>query len=146
MRVFSVLALGLLAGCFPVDIYHKTGASLTRLQADETACKVKALKEVPVNKMTRVTPIRTRPREVCEKAGKCHIIYVTTGGRVQTYDANLRLRARYEAQCMADKGYAEVELPICTGKTPGTLPGTVPALTKDSCAVRTKTGYRAVTP
>lgn len=146
MRLYSALGFAFLAGCFPVEIYHKDGAALTRLQADETACQVQALKEVPVNKMTRVTPIRMVPRKVCDASGACETTYRTIGGQVITYDANEKLRARYEAQCMTDKGYRTVELPICQGDTPATLPGKVPALTEDSCAVRTKTGYRAITP
>lgn len=147
MRQYLLIsaAFGLLAGCLPVDVYHKTGASLARLQADETACQVKALKEVPVNKMTRITPPRTLPRQICNDDGECRVVYVEIGGEVETYDANAPLREKYEAQCMADKGYAQVELPICE-KRPDTLPGTVPALNQDSCAVRTKTGYRALTP
>lgn len=146
MRIISVLAFGLVAGCFPVEIYHKTGASVARLQADETACEVEALKEVPVNKMTRMTPIRFHPRETCDRNGNCRTVYIKTGGEIVTYDANKRLRARYATQCMANKGYSEVELPICTGETPDTLPGRMPKLTEDSCAVRTKAGYRALTP
>lgn len=146
MRVHSLLAFALLAGCFPVDVYHKNGASLARLQSDETACKVKALKEVPVNKLTRVTPVHVIPHQTCDSEGNCETTYTTFGGHVVVYDANKDLRARYVAQCMVDKGYAQVELPICQGPAPETLPGKVPALTEDSCAVRTKTGYRAVTP
>lgn len=146
MRVISVLAFAVLAGCFPVEIYHKNNVPVARLQADETACQVKALKDVPVNKLTRITPVRFIPREVCNRAGTCHTTYFTIGGEVETYDANKGLRTKYEAQCMADKGYERVELPVCSGAVPATLPGRAPALTADSCAVRTKTGYRAVTP
>ncbi|MDF1801409.1 hypothetical protein [Thalassovita sp.] len=140
------LALGLLAGCVPVEVYHKTGTSLTRLQNDQTNCQVAALKQVPVNKMTRITAPRSLPRQICNGTGDCRVVYIEFGGEVETYDANLPLRQKVVTQCMAAKGYAQVELPICTDNVPKTLPGKVPALSQSSCAVRTKTGYRAVTP
>lgn len=139
-------AFVLLAGCFPVEVYQKAGGSLNRLQNDETDCKVSALQQVPVNKMTRITPIRLIPQTVCDKNKNCQVVYIEVGGDVEIYDANLPLRQRVEAQCMARKGYEKVELPICTGDVPATLPGRMPPLTEDSCAVKTKTGYRAVTP
>lgn len=146
MRIISVLAFGLVSGCFPVEIYHKTGVSLTRLHADETACQVKALKNVPVNKLTRVTPVRFIPRQICDGNGNCHATFVMVGGEVETYDANKDLRARYAQQCMTDKGYSKIELPRCTGEAPEPLPRHAPALSDESCAVRTKTGFQAVTP
>lgn len=139
-------AFGLLAGCVPVEVYHKSGASLARLQSDETACQVSALKQVPVNRMTRISPIRTLPQQICDRPGRCRVVYVEFGGELETYDANAPLRKKVEAQCMADKGYAQVELPICTDNVPQTLPGKVPPLSGASCAVRTKTGYRVATP
>lgn len=143
--LFVSASLALLTGCAPVEVYHKAGASLSRLQADETACQVDALKQVPVARMTRITPIRTLPREVCNGAGKCRVVYMEFGGEVETYDANLDLRKKVEAQCMANNGYSQIELPMCE-TAPATLPGKVPALTSNSCAVRTKTGYRVATP
>ncbi|WP_319823774.1 hypothetical protein [Thalassovita sp.] len=139
-------AILFLAGCVPVDVYHKAGGSLHRLQNDETDCKVSALQQVPVNRMTRITPIRLIPQQHCERRGDCRIVYIEVGGNVETYDANLPLRQRVEAQCMARKGYERVELPVCTEKAPATLPGTMPPLAEKACAVRTKTGYRAVNP
>ncbi len=141
--LMTVAAL-LLTGCFPVQVYHKTGGSLNRLQNDETNCKVSALQQVPVNRMTRITPIRLIPQRHCDRPGNCRVIYIEVGGDVETYDANLPLRQRVEEQCMTRKGYQRVELPICESP-PTTLPPKMPALGQDSCAARTKTGYRAVT-
>lgn len=138
-------AFGLLTGCVPVEVYHKEGGSLARLQSDETACQVQALRQVPVNTITRITPLRTLPQQVCDRRGHCHVVYVEFGGEIESYDANMPLRQKVEAQCMAEKGYRQVELPLCQD-SPATLPGTMPALSGQSCAVRTKTGYRAQTP
>ncbi|SMO50642.1 hypothetical protein SAMN06265173_104109 [Thalassovita litoralis] len=147
MRPYLLVSatLILLAGCVPVSVYHKAGGTLTRLQNDEVNCQVQALQKVPVNKITRITPIRTLPREVCNSRGHCRIVYMEFGGDVETYDANLPLRQKVEAQCMINKGYQQIELPICENR-PTTLPGTMPGLTTNSCAVKTKTGYRAATP
>lgn len=145
MKYLSFAAL-LLSACVPVELYHKSGASLARLQADETACQVSALHQVPVNKMTRITPPRSLPRQICDAPGKCRVVYVEIGGGIETYDANAPLRKKVEVQCMADKGYAQIELPICDTAVASPLPARVPPLSQSSCAVKTKTGYRVATP
>ncbi len=36
-------AVVLLAGCLPIETYHKTGAPVARVQSDDVECKVDAL-------------------------------------------------------------------------------------------------------
>ena len=143
--LFVSATFALLSGCVPVSVYHKTGGNLAQLQNDEVTCQVQALQKVPVNRMTRITPIRTLPREVCNSKGHCRIVYMEFGGEVETYDANLPLRQKVETQCMINKGYQQIDIPICNTR-PATLPGTMPALNAKTCAVKTKAGYRATTP
>ena len=140
------VALISLASCAPLTIYHRAGASVTRMQSDANACSVNSLKSVPVNTQIRQTPPRYIPgRRTCDAAGNCTEqpgFYVP--GEIYTVDANKTLRRQTEVQCMAAKGYAPVSIPPCTDRVARSVPPrattTLPPLTDGSCVIRNQDG------
>lgn len=144
--IFSVLSAAALTACVPLSTYYREGAAVSLVQRDALNCEVKALKDAPVANQTRVTPPRYVPaRRSCSSSGACH---VTPGyyipGQTYTVDANQGLRKRVEAQCMADKGYAPVDIPACPDRivkaAPPAVTSTLPALTPKSCVIKYKNG------
>lgn len=144
-KIMVVAPLALTA-CLPVKTYYREGVSVTRLDRDTLQCEVKALKAAPVANQTRVEPPQyVPPREVCDNTGKCTVrpgFFLPP--ETYTVDVNRSLRQRVEKQCMADRGYAPVELPACpdrVARTASTVPqSTLPRLNANSCAVRLDDG------
>ncbi|MEW9920798.1 hypothetical protein AB2B41_14380 [Marimonas sp. MJW-29] len=139
-------ALALLAACAPVETYYKPGVAVDRLNRDTTACEVKALRDVPVTTLTRPRPpIFVPGNRVCDADGNCrgHRGYYIHGG-YETYDPNLGLRLRVERQCMADKGYVPVSIPVCPDTVARAVPPRattrMPTLTERSCVIRNRDG------
>ncbi|SEP59980.1 hypothetical protein [Thalassovita taeanensis] len=153
-RMPLFLALGLTAaatGCAPLSLYHKPGVAVVQMDGDLTQCQVSALSKVPVNTQIRTTPIQTFPRTVCDRHGRCYTSVEIMGGQTYTVDANKRLRDKVEAQCMAEKGYAPVELPQCSSAISNAAPKAVttvlPRLAPTSCVIRNADGsWQIVTP
>ncbi|MFK7835645.1 MAG: hypothetical protein AB8B60_05445 [Sulfitobacter sp.] len=146
-QIFRIIpVLFLLAACAPLETYYKPGASVTALNRDTTACQVQALRDVPPSTLTRrKPPVFVPGNRVCDAQGKCTGTpgYYVPGG-IETYDPNDGLRVRVERQCMADKGYAPVSIPVCPDSVASAAPAGVttrlPALTENSCVIRNSNG------
>ena len=147
MRWIKTLScLALLGGCLPLQTYYKTGVSVQRLQSDQLACEVQALKDAPIATRTIVTPARyIPPRKHCNSVGKC----VVKGGfwihgDVYTIDANEDLRERVELQCMAKRGYEPARIPACPSgiaqSAPAAATQVLPPLNAQSCVIRNRDG------
>ena len=145
--VFPISALFLLSACSN-GLYYRQGASFVTMDRDLTTCQVSALQSAPVANQTRFTPRKLAEKEVCDSRGACHIDYVWTGGEPYQVDVNTDLRNKVESQCMADKGYAWIELPNCPDATPfQSLNAAMPALTEASCVAHGSAGrWQVVTP
>ncbi len=135
-----------LAACGPLSIFYKPGASVARLQNDQTRCEVSALKDAPVaNQIRQRPPIYIPGNRVCSSSGSC---YYTPGywidGGVYTVDVNADLRGRVLTQCMANKGYRPVEIPPCPSSVASQVPVAqtqkLPTLTERSCAIKNQDG------
>jgi len=142
----SVCAFLLLAGCAKLSIYHREGASVSRMQSDLLGCEVRAAQDVPVaTELRREPPYYVPGDRVCYSNGKCYLrggYYLP--GQVYTVDANRDLRARVERQCMADKGYRPVSLPPCPADVARRVPSgattTLPPLAEKNCFIRNADG------
>lgn len=146
-RYFAVFAgLTALAACAPLETYYKPGVSVARVNRDTTACEVRALRDVPPSTITRRRPpIYIPGRRHCDADGNCvsrpgHYV----PGGFETFDPNDGLRLRVERQCMADKGYAPVSIPVCPDSVANAVPPRattrLPNLTEGSCVIRNKDG------
>ncbi len=111
-----------------MGLYYKPGTPVSNVQRDELNCTVEAERKVPVRNVTRIIPGRFIPgRRICDAAGNCRVTPpYWTEPVVITEDANLELRDRVAAQCMADRGYARISLPPCPPEVERAVP---PAIT-----------------
>ncbi len=143
-RLLFPLLLGL-AACGPLSIYYKPGASVARMQTDQTNCEVSALKDAPVaNQVRQRPPIYIPGNQVCNASG----CYYTPGywidGGIYTVDVNADLRSRVLTQCMARRGYRPVDIPPCPSSVASQVPPaqtqTLPTLSERSCSIRNKDG------
>lgn len=132
-----------LAACAPLSIYYKPGVSLARLEADETQCRVRALRDVPVANRTYQEPTRyIPPRRYCDPSGACEYEPAEwIPGRIVTVDVNAELRARVTRQCMGARGYSPVDIPQCpVGIVAEGRTTTLPRLSAKSCVIRNPDG------
>ena len=147
MRPIVALYLCLcVIACAPLSIYHKPGVSVSRMQSDQLACEVRALKDAPVANRVRQEPPRFIPaRRICDGAGHCTVRHgYWLPGRVYTVDVNADLRKRVETSCMAARGYSPVSIPPCPQSVADAAPvaatRTLPTLAPNSCAIRNDDG------
>tara|TARA_R110002094_G_scaffold11916_6_gene21765 strand:- start:293 stop:832 length:540 start_codon:yes stop_codon:yes gene_type:complete len=136
----------MVTACAPLNTYYKPGVSVNMLERQTLACQTQALREVPSSTQVRRTPPRfIPPQQRCNAAGAC----VMTPGRyipgdLVTFDPNDGLRKRVEQQCMADKGFAPVSIPLCPDAiaraTPARATMTLPPLNPNSCVIRNSDG------
>lgn len=151
-HIYLSLFAGFLAGCTPLSLFYKEGTPVQRLNSDLADCKLRALRDVPVDQDTRFIPGDKAPKSICDAAGVCHTVWVQiTPDKVETFDANEGAREDYVEACMAKSGYAPVRLPACNDairqSTPLAATKVLPPLSAESCAIRLKTGqYQIVTP
>lgn len=145
--LFTIIAAGLaLAACGPLSIYYRPGVSVSRMQNDQIACEVRALKDAPVaNQIRQRPPIYFPGRQYCN-AGGCYTSpgYWMNGG-VYTVDVNANLRGRVQDQCMARKGYQPISVPRCSSTIANAVPAqqtrTLPKLSENACAIRYDDGH-----
>ncbi len=146
-KILPILAGVLaLAGCAPLDIYYKPGASVARLNRQTLSCETQALREVPPSVQVRRGPPRYVPaRRHCRKGRHCHSrggFFVP--GDLITYDPNDGLRKRVELQCMADQGFVPVSIPRCPDRVARAVPAqatfTLPVLTENACVIHNGDG------
>lgn len=149
---FTIISLVLVAGCAPLSLFYREGASVDRMHRDLASCRIEAIKAVPVDQDTRIIPGSEFPQILCDSNGVCHSVWVqVTPLRIETYDANEGLRNDYTRQCMGKLGYQPVRLPQCeesvvraTRLEPTRV---LPPLSAQSCAIRLNTGqWQVVTP
>lgn len=147
LRKIAAISLGFaLIGCGPLQTNYKEGVSVATLNRDQTACDVAALRDVPVSiRVHRYPPEYVPARRRCNKQGECIIVPgYWLPGEVESYDANALLRARVSQQCMSDKGYVRVSIPMCPGSVSQAVPQRatmrLPRLTPKSCFVRNRDG------
>ena len=110
-----------------------------------------AIKASPVY----TTPVYTTPIETnCYPQGK-NTSCTTTGGHVYggrtyggqsySYDANEALRARVVMQCLSERGYQRVTLPVCSKEQARSaislIDGTLPFAAKVLCVTKDKSSY-----
>jgi hypothetical protein len=95
MKVIYLLTSAslVLSGCISQQFYVKNGVTLDRYERDGVFCATKATQEVGTN---------------------TQIAWDYYAG-LYTADTNNELRARNMEICMRDRGYAYVEIPMCTG-------------------------------
>jgi len=144
MRFAQILCFAtVLAGCAPLQIYHKPGVPVAKLRTDTLACEVQALRDAPVAQQTQQNPpVFIPPRKTCDSSGQCiHEGGYWVPGRIYTVDVNQDLRSRVETQCMANRGYAPVSIPACpSGIKSLERTKVLPRLTERSCAIRNDDG------
>lgn len=124
MRIIgSAVILVALAACETEQtiVYRPDTPASTRSR-DLLACELMAAQQVPVNTQIRTNPVYVSPANIqCTSYGYSTSCYdygsQVSGGGVYSVDANVGLRARVRAQCLADRGYSAVTLPICTSQT-----------------------------
>ena len=146
-RLLPLVMAVTLAGCAPVEVYHKTGVPISKLRSDDLDCKVSALAKVPVTTLTRTIAGEYVPgRKVCKPSGCYRTAGYMTPPRIEQYDSSASLRAEVAAQCMQQRGYRAVELERCTASGPITVPSRQPALSAQSCAVKVQDRWEIVTP
>lgn len=145
-RVLPLVFLAVVGACAPLQLYYKPGVSLDRLQSDQTACEVKALRDAPVATQTRVSPpYYVSARKYCDAAGQCHVrggYWIP--GDVYTVDVNEKLRQKVELSCMQSRGYSPASIPLCPPNVAQAAePGKttiLPTLSETSCAIRNNDG------
>lgn len=147
LRIIATISLGFaLIGCAPLQTNYKEGVSVATLNRDQTTCDVAALRDVPVSiQINRYPPEYIPARRRCNKRGECVVIPgYWLPGKVESYDANARLRARVAQQCMSDKGYTLVSIPLCSAAVSEAAPDAattrLPRLTPTSCVIRNRDG------
>lgn len=148
----SLVAILVLSGCAPLDIYYRAGVPLAQQDADLTACRIHALRNVPPDIRRRHIPPVYDIRTICDASGACqsHRVLISPGS-FEDYDANEQLREAATRQCMAREGYQKLSIPRCdaatTDATPPMPTRVMPPLTADSCAIRLPSGeWQIVTP
>lgn len=140
------LALFALGGCSGYSGYYQAGQTVSRLSADQTACDVTGVQQVPPNtQLRRTAPTLIPPREICRSDGKCRVIPARyEPGDTYTVDVNEGLRNRVVAQCMAGRGYERVQVPGCSAQVAraakALAPRTLPPLNDAVCAARAADG------
>ena len=124
MRRLVLLATCLAAGCVdtsPVPVVYRPGSTGEQRSSALTACETEAIGKVPRAIASGVTPTYRTPSNVqCYGSGN----YVscqeyggqTYGGTSYNYDANQDLRDRVTAQCLMQKGYQVISLPVCNAE------------------------------
>ncbi|MBO9449512.1 hypothetical protein J7426_04540 [Tropicibacter sp. R16_0] len=143
---FLTLAMVLGACAGPLDVYYKPGATVARLQTDQTQCEVKALKDAPVaNEIRQRPPIYYPGYPICDGYGNCwYRPGFWADGGVYSVDVNKDLRNRVLTQCMAGKGYNPVSIPQCSAGVKANAPvartTTLPKLTGTSCYIKNDDG------
>lgn len=117
----------LLAACVPggtEPIWLKPGASALAAEQDYLACAAQARRDFPADRRIAVAP------RVTIGIGRCRGNFCFGGtdnfggfGGADVYerDANAGLRERALNLCMAQKGYGERRLPVCTARTTSPL-------------------------
>ena len=125
-------------GCAPVTTFYKPGVTLGLLAQDQTTCDVQALQKVPTALGKVQGPPTVIPADkICDADGNCRVFAPEiVPGRIRTVDLNADLRARVSGQCMTQKGYDVVTLPICPSgiQTSGSTQ-VLPTLSDRSCAI-----------
>lgn len=128
--VAGAVSIIFLAGCIPVTAWHKGNVSQGRVNHEFTNCQVYAAKEVPTSIENKVT-------------GGFFVgyLWVPTTSDV---DTNNTLRDKVVAQCMSQKGFQKVELPLCPSNVKAPPMDKPAIITNKSCFKALPGGYYAI--
>ncbi|SEJ64006.1 hypothetical protein SAMN05421762_2010 [Pseudooceanicola nitratireducens] len=161
----AALAIGIFSmvgACVPTahSIYWKSGKTYQQRQNDFTNCEVEAVRKVPVAQAVGVTPVYHTPAYTTPIQTSCYgtgyyasctstggQVYggQTYGGDVYTYDANSDLRDRVAMQCMSNRGYQKITVPVCDAEQKklavSAKSGRSPAASQVVCITADKSGY-----
>lgn len=149
--VFLSLTLSL-TSCAPLTLYYKPGVEVSRMQTDGLGCETAALKDAPVaNEIRQNAPMFYPGGQYCTGTHCYNRPGYWVEGNIYTVDVNRGLRQRIEQNCMAGKGYQQVELQICNPSVASAAgigqTTRLPRLSENSCAIRNKDGsFQIVEP
>lgn len=137
------------AGLPAENVLYLAGATEASRNRDVTNCQVYAAQQVPQNQVIRTSSSYTTPvQTTCNHIGT-QVFCNTSGG--QTYgggtysvDANANLRSRVYHQCLADRGYRYVNLPVCPAGVVLKNRGKLPPLSRTTCYMATPDGRSAI--
>ena len=127
---FIITSFVFLSGCVPTAAWHNGGVSQKRANDQLTSCQVSATKDVPTSIENKIT-------------GGFFVgyIWIPTTSDV---DTNNELRSKVVAQCMTNKGYRSVELPVCPAKVPMPDMNKRATINNNSCFKQISGGYYAI--
>lgn len=141
---YAIIAVLCVAGCGPLRTYYAEGVTVDRLNRDQNACEVAALRDAPVATQVRQGPPRYIPRRYCDRDGHCYTRGYWVPGEIYSVDVNADLRNRLLNQCMGDLGYRPVEIPRCSSSVSQSAPlratTILPALNENSCVIKNQDG------
>lgn len=128
--LLSVTSMMILSGCVPTTAWYKGSVTQKRANSQLTECQVNATKDVPTSIEKKVT-------------GGILIgyIYIPTTSDVDTND---QLRNKVVAQCMTNRGYQPVELPVCQSNVPMPDMDKRAVISNKSCYKPLSGGYFAI--
>ncbi|WP_375690844.1 hypothetical protein [Pseudooceanicola sp. LIPI14-2-Ac024] len=147
----TVAAFLLLVGCTET-IYYQAGTTTDAARRDEVECGRIALQQAPVEREAEFIPGDIFPGPIiCDKNNNCRRGPPTvTPDRLVTRDVNEDLRALITRQCMADRGYQKLALPICSDAVASSvapqITTTMPDLTNNACVIRRGAGNFQIVP
>ena len=111
----------MLMACVPETLNYAYNSKKTVAEKDRDSfeCELAASRAVPTNTQLGQTSTYTTPAYTTCTGGYYGSVNCTTsggqtyGGDVYSYDANRGLRSEYFGRCLAEKGYAVIEVPVC---------------------------------
>lgn len=127
-RILGTSALLLLVGACatagPAKMVYKAGSVRSERQLAVDECRIASFQQIPQNIATQVNPGYSNPGSIsCNTIGgytNCNRVgAINIPATAVNYDVNGELRARYIDRCLAEKGFAVVEMPICGPNQPG---------------------------
>jgi hypothetical protein len=141
--LFSLTTTLILSGCNTVDLWYRAGVPPEKPGIDLANCQIYGTRNIPVNMVTKQTPIKYIPGETVCSIKKDTVTCTesggyTTGGKLYTEDINNDARNKFIIQCMQQNAYEYIRLPKCSkAKIPSELPSyeTLPLLNSDACLI-----------
>ena len=128
------------AGATLPNVPYKAGVNAELMTNEKTDCEIEVEQRVPRSIVVSTTPTYTSPvSSQCNQIGTqtlcTQIGGDTYGGRTSSTDANADLRQRAYNQCMVNKNYRFINLPVCPqGSVPSNPQASVlPPLTPTTC-------------
>lgn len=130
ISVLTITSVLVLSGCVQTAAWHKGSVTQKRANTQLTTCQVKATKDVPTSIENKIT-------------GGVMIGYIWLP-TTSDVDTNDQLRSKVVAQCMTNKGYQSVALPLCTPNAPMPDMNKRAVINENSCFKQLSGGYYAI--